>query len=312
MRNLKFPMIFAGFGFALSLFFGFFSRSHFGIIFLRALIFAVVFFAIGFGIKIIYGKFLDDNSSSDFDNDQLTGTESAPSSSEYTKGQHVDFVVKDEELDSETSDNHYVVGQNHQMLSEADMHAGAVHSDGFSAGAGSFGAESSAAFGMGAGMASTNAGSAGQTAFSATESGAQSAVNATGSSGVANSAGEKSAQAGTANANSSLDNTNSGFVPLGKESFKKVSGTEAVISSNIQAANPRQESSSGPELDVLPDMSDLQINNDSSESSEEAESDDTDFEGSSGNYKSKNTSDTEVKDASLMAKAISSLLSAES
>ena len=306
MRKLKFPMIFAGFGFALSLFFGFFSRSHFGIIFLRALIFAVVFFAIGFAIKIIYGKFLDDNSSSDFDNDQLTGTESAPSSSEYTKGQHVDFVVKDEELDSETSDNHYVVGQNHQMLSEADMHAGAVHSDGFSAGAGSFGAESSAAFGTGAGMASTNAGSAGQPAFSATESGTQSAVNATGS------AGEKSAQAGTATANSSSDNTNSGFVPLGKESFKKVSGTEAVISSNIQATNPRQESSSGPELDVLPDMSDLQINNDSSESSEESESDDTDFEGSSGNYKSKNTSDTEVKDASLMAKAISSLLSAES
>lgn len=279
MRNLKFPLIFAGFGFALSLIFGFFSRSHFGIILLRALIFAVIFFAIGFAIKIIYGKFLE-GESSDFDSEQLGSSDQPSASSEsFAKGQHVDFVVRDEELDSETSDNHYVVGQNHQMLSESD-----IHSVTQTAGAGASSVQKTD--------------SSGELADSKAQNTAVTSV-----AGVASNSGAGSS--GTAS-------TASGFVPLGKENFQKVSGTEAVQSANVQAADTNESASGSGELDVLPDMSDLQLDNSSESSGEDAETDESDFGGSSVSYKNKNSSDTEVKDASLMAKAISSLLSAES
>ncbi|MCR4734761.1 MAG: hypothetical protein K5829_07160 [Treponema sp.] len=270
MRNLKFPVSFAIFGFALSLFFGFFSGSHFGVIILRALIFAVVFFAIGFVIKMIYGKFLYDDTASDFEGDQLGNTESSTPSDSSVKGQHVDLVIKDEELESETSDNHYVVGSNHQMLSESDLKKNSASSRQDSSLSKEFAASSS-----------------GELASSPDE----------------NSDLQKSSQ---------TEEKAPEFVPLGKENFNKISGVEAVQSENIQASIIRPvENSSGSELDVLPDMADLDMS-DSSESVEDAETDDAEFVSSALASKKNESEGTEVKDASLMAKAISSLLSSES
>ena len=274
MRNLKFPTIFAVFGFALSLFFGFFSRANFGFILIRALIFAAVFFGLGFLIKIVFDKFLDEDSGSDVDGVQLSTPENSPVADSSLKGQHVDLVVEDQELDSETSDNHYLVGQNHQMLSEADLHKN-----------------------TGSTSANFNQASTVQNAVpSAPVSASQKSVAEKPSESAANAAQNESAA--------------SGFVPLGKESFKKFSGTEAINPVEVQPARSKTSNSSEG-LDVLPDMSDLELSN-SSEFSEDADTSESDFADSAVDYKNNDSSETEVKDASLMAKAISSLLSAES
>lgn len=293
MRNLKFPTIFAAFGFALSLLFGFFSRSHFGFIFLRALIFALIFFALGFLINFIYKKFLDEDTSSDLDGEQLSSTEKHTDDGNFAKGQHVDLVVEDQELDSETSENHYVVGQNHQMLSDSDLKKSAdrISED------------------MQKSFSSAVAASSAVKSSEEKNSTAEKPFVASTINSVSASAADSGQASGSASTFSAENKSSaSKFVPLGKESFARVSSTEAMDSTQVRA-EPKSDNFSDS-LDVLPDMADLEVN-DSSESSEDAETDD-EFVSSAVNYKNSDSSETEVKDASLMAKAISSLLSAES
>lgn len=114
MRNLKFILGFAGTGFFLSLFFGIFSHSTFGRVFLQAVIFLILFGLIGFIIKFIYDKFLSDGygTSESIDSSETSGSH---------KGTHVDLVVQDEELPTSESENRFYVGDNHQMLNESDF-----------------------------------------------------------------------------------------------------------------------------------------------------------------------------------------------
>lgn len=114
MRNLKFILGFAGTGFFLSLFFGIFSHSSFGRVFLQAVIFLILFALIGFIIKFIYDKFLSDGYVS---SESIDTSEAAVPH----KGTHVDLVVQDEELPASESENRFYVGENHQMLNESDF-----------------------------------------------------------------------------------------------------------------------------------------------------------------------------------------------
>ena len=77
----------------------------------------------------------------------------------------------------------------------------------------------------------------------------------------------------------------------------------------------KQEEAKGSELDVLPDMSELKVAA-GGESSEDntvviSDSEEANFVHNATNYKSSDIADGEIKDASLMAKAISSILAEE-
>lgn len=106
-----------------------------------------------------------------------------------------------------------------------------------------------------------------------------------------------------------------GFVPLKNfETLKSLSGKEAVHpeSTVISAGSTESTGSSKNNgLDTLPEMGNLSFENDNSSTTSEEEVDtDGEFVSSTNTHKSSNEP-TEIKDASLMAKAISSILSDE-
>lgn len=242
MRNLKFVIISAIAGFIISIFFGLFSHSGFFRVFFTALISAVVFAVLAFGIQILYKKFLDVETSGDFDS---AGNGSTKSSG--TTGGTVDFVVQDEDLIQTDNSNHYDVGNNHQMLNESDIKL---------------------------------------------------------------------------SRNSDEEKSTGEFIPLrNSENYKNISGTEAVSSAFSQAANGSDSnvspSMSASNLDVLPDMGDYSPASSSSgsnfsEVSESSYDGMSDNSGYVGSISSGDDSTAEIKDASLMAKAISSILADES
>ena len=122
MRSTKTIGLFAACGFVLSFVAGLFSHSSILSVLIKALIFAAVFGALGFGISVVFSKFLDIGTSGDFQGDY--GTDSAiggAAASAPVTGQHVDITIQDEELKPSQSDNHFVVGENHQMLNESDV-----------------------------------------------------------------------------------------------------------------------------------------------------------------------------------------------
>lgn len=102
-----------------------------------------------------------------------------------------------------------------------------------------------------------------------------------------------------------------GFVPLTNfENVKNVSGKEAVSPDSIPSGSASKTNFDSESIDTLPDIGDLGFE---SETESETESDD-EMETDSdyvplGNKKSEGS--TEVKDAALIAKAISSVLSGE-
>ena len=119
MKNIKIPAAFAICGFLLSFIAGLFSHSHFGHIFLMALLFACIFAALGFIIQYLSGNVLSVEESA--------VAESASSSDEASqpakKGTVVDIKVGDEDLPSEENSPQFFVGTNHQMLSKNDISA---------------------------------------------------------------------------------------------------------------------------------------------------------------------------------------------
>ena len=120
MRGTKFIGVFAACGFILSFFAGLFSHSSILSVLLKALIFALVFGLLGFGISFVYNKFLSDGNSGEFQGDYAADA-SAPVSNSASLGQHVDITIQDEELRPSESENHFVVGDNHQMLNDSDV-----------------------------------------------------------------------------------------------------------------------------------------------------------------------------------------------
>ena len=120
MRGTKFIGVFAACGFILSFFAGLFSHSSFLSILLKALIFAVVFGALGFGISFIYNRFLSDGNQGELQGDYAADA-SMNSTAPSAVGQHVDITIQEEELRPSESENHFVVGDNHQMLNDSDV-----------------------------------------------------------------------------------------------------------------------------------------------------------------------------------------------
>ena len=120
MQGTKFIGVFAACGFILSFLAGLFSHSSILSILLKALIFGLVFGLLGFGISFIYGKFLSDGNSGDFQGESAGDVPSSGSAASAV-GQHVDITIQDEELRPSDSENHFVVGENHQMLNDSDV-----------------------------------------------------------------------------------------------------------------------------------------------------------------------------------------------
>lgn len=120
MRSAKYVGLFVACGFILSFVSGLFSHSSILSILLKALIFALVFGVLGFGISFTYSKFLSDGSNGDFQG-EYTADSSSGISQQSALGQNVDITIQDEELKPSESENHFVVGENHQMLNESDV-----------------------------------------------------------------------------------------------------------------------------------------------------------------------------------------------
>ena len=251
MKNIKFVTICAASGFILSLICGFFSKAGFGRIFLIALLFGVVFGGLSFGISIIYDRFLDVEGSGA---EVISSADSSSDSGENkVLGQHVDIVIQEEPLEQSGNENHYDVGENHQMLNESDYN------------------------------------------------------NTT------------AAAAGTSAQTTEQIVPKDEFVPIRNfETVKNFSGSEAetpVEAEQRREAIAEQEAKKGDGLDVLPDMSDFKVASSNEGSDDDtvvlSDSEEASFVSSATNYKSSELKDGEIKDASLMAKAISSILAEE-
>ena len=118
MKNVKFIAGFSIFGFLLSLISGLISHSSpAGVIFLHALIFALVFAFLAVGLQFVFEKVLD----IDCQADQSAGTEAVSASGTGSEKHSVDFYVEDEELSDDDNDAQFFVGNNHQMLYEDDV-----------------------------------------------------------------------------------------------------------------------------------------------------------------------------------------------
>ena len=119
MRSAKFIGLFAACGFILSFVAGLFSHSSFLSILLKALVFAVVFGLLGTGISFVFSKFLFDGYSGDIQGDYTPDSPAPVASSAL--GHNVDITIQDEELRPSESENHFVVGDRHQMLNDSDV-----------------------------------------------------------------------------------------------------------------------------------------------------------------------------------------------
>lgn len=261
MRGLKSSGMFAACGFVLSFIAGLFSHTSILSVLLKALIFACVFGVLGFAVYFVFQKFLSDGTGGDYQGD-FTPEGSAPAAAAPVLGQHVDITIQDEELQKSESDNHFVVGDYHQMLNESDVRSG--------------------------------------------QSGSQ---------------------------NETASASSSGFVPLRNyETVTNVSGTEAqspvikadAVDSGAEKTAAAVSPVSTPpvtvfsaadsgDLDTLPDMEGLSFGGDDSSSSndDDVPSSGGDSEFVSASSSRKSDEPPEVKDAALMAKAISSVLSDE-
>ena len=259
MRSAKYIGLFAACGFILSFVAGLFSHSSILSIIIKALIFALIFGLLGFGISFIYDKFLSDGTGGDFQGDYTTEPSPA-SASTSSLGHNVDITIQDEELRPSDSENHFVVGDNHQMLNDSDV----------------------------------------------------------------NNSESRSAE---------TQSSSPGFVPLRNfETVQNFSGKEAVIPaeavSTAAATSAAKSSESAPVkapvpssnvasfngeegIDTLPDMENFVFSEASgSEDSGSDNESESEFVSSLGSGK-KSDAPAEVKDAALMAKAISSILSDE-
>ncbi len=255
MRNIKFVAGFAACGFILSFVFGLFSHTTFISVFAKAFIFALVFAVLGFGISFLANKFLLEDNGSEFSSD-ISVSQAAVKSGDNSKGHFVDITIKDEELPQSVSENHFVVGDNHQMLNESDYDTHSVHN--------------------------------------------------------------------------SMDVTtevepdaNVSFKPVRRlETLTNVSSKESISPDNaVSAGNATvynsepvasQESEKG--IDTLPDISGFAVDNSPANSSSDIDADTDDDDGNfvtSVTRSEKTDAEVEIKDASLYAKAISSILSEE-
>ena len=110
------------------------------------------------------------------------------------------------------------------------------------------------------------------------------------------------------------------FVPIRNvETVTNFSGSESMTSEESEERRKiiaEQNSKKDDDLDVLPDMSDIQISSDTASPDAEtvviSEAEESDYVPSASSSRASENAAGDIKDASLMAKAISSILSEES
>ena len=296
MKNLKFIIGFASCGFFLSLFFGFFSHSGFLRLFLRASVSFIFFALLGVLIQIIFDKLLDLNDGMGSD-DYSAGNSEGETSAEYVSsaakskdkpGSHVDVIIQDDDLPAGDSDNKFVVGENRQMLNESD-----VASSNTKGSENNKDLEPKKFVPMQFKQVQDN-----NTKDLSNSSGSVEAENQAALGGmpetapVANSAAKSVSKSSVASDNTAQNETVS---PLSGKT-----GGNFTESKN--------------DVDVLPDMNDISFSTNEQRNAEEDEDDlsDSSFSDSPvATSSGKKGGEIEIKDASLMAKAISSILSGE-
>lgn len=255
MKNSKFIIVFAVLGFVMSFIFALTSHSSLSTVILKAAISGISFAVLGFVISLIYTKFLDEDTSSDVISD-VDGDKST--SAGQTKGQIVDLVVSDAELEKGDSGNSFVINDNRQMLNENDVSKKS-------------------------GEVFTNQG------FVVSDD-------------TREQKKEKSDATGS-----------NGFVPLKNfETVNSFSSKEAEHSDGIISL---QDSSTGniDSIDALPEMNNISVENTEKQDDDEDDvslSDDNSSEFTSSKAKN-NEFQGDMQNAALIAKAISSVLSAE-
>lgn len=280
MKNVKVIAGFSVFGFLLSFLFGLFSRSGFFRVLLSAFLFAVVFAAMGFIVQYVFKNVLDMGMDS-----EDAGISETPSS----VGQHVDITVEEEDIPESGDDSHFMVGTNLQMLNESDY--------------GSGGKEVKE-------EPSINSSSAegAKIEMKAEEKPSVSDEKKNTEGDEKNSARSKIAFENEAGSSSSS------FVPvaLAQAEQKTDVSVEPEMPPSVESgAETKAEPSPSEELDTLPELEEITAFTPkiSQESFEEKESEDS---GGTSAPKLEASEIAEGKDVSLMAKAISTLLSKDS
>ncbi len=257
MQGLKISGVFAACGFVLSFFAGLFSHTSILSVLLKALIFALVFGLLGFGISFIFRTFLSDGLSGDLQSDASEGLATA-SVQNTGLGQNVDITIQDEELQKSESDNHFLVGESHQMLNDSDVKNASNPT------------------------ASDSASSSGFVPLRHFET-------------VQNFSGKEAQSPVIKAKESNSSSADSGTAPMPSQPVPDFSGA------------------AGGDLDTLPDMGSFTFGEEESDS--EDDDDQVPSSGSDSEFvsmsNSRKTEEPEVKDAALMAKAISSVLSDE-
>ena len=299
MKNLKLVIKFSVFGFVLSFLFGLFSKPFvfFHTLFL-ALIFAIVFAGLGLGIQILMDKVLDINSSDEGFSSSGSAGPSAQTAGRSV-GQNVNIVIEDQDIPQTEEESDFFVGTNHQMLNDSDINSDEKN------------------------QSENREGEIKNSARLAVEKASEPVFKPQGLVQSANNilTTEKDSSSSVKEQIASQNSSSSGFVPISLgENPGNISGTEAVHINEVKTNSPSDDEGSSSntaagqdsdasELDVLPDMDEITAagQKKTSEDSEELPSDDEAFTPSGS---SKDASEvTEGKDAALMAKAISTLLS---
>ncbi len=113
MKKIKFVVAFSLIGFLFSLVIGLYSRGvGTSWAFLRAFLFALLFAGLGFLLSVLFEKFVDS---------EVADEGLSPSSSEM--GQKVDLVTPDEPLSVDDNASSFSVGSKHQMLNNEDYYS---------------------------------------------------------------------------------------------------------------------------------------------------------------------------------------------
>lgn len=306
MRNYKLVIGFSAFGFLLSLISGFVSHSKLGMVFLHALLFAVVFAFLGFLLEFVFEHILQANLFSAPDSSGMEGVVQGASSGHGGSGHKVDFYVEDEDLPGDNEAPRFVVSYPRNIFSEMDEKSGSAAKNSLSAGA--FPSQKSVSNSAENASSSTNAVSSAEQSLSKSTK----TVETHDSSSATEAAHSPSSQ---------------GFVPISLgETPSTFSGTEAKKIEDLKPVNEvqkaTQKASSGTdddELDELPDMESLGRASPSYSSGGVVSDDDgIDGENSGNGQKSSSFLANEDinefargQDTQLMAKAISTLLASE-
>ena len=285
MKKIKFVVAFSLIGFLFSLVIGLFSRGV-GIswAFLRAFLFALLFAGVGFLLSVLFEKFVDS---------EVADEGLSPSSSEM--GQKVDLVTPDEPLSVDDNASSFSVGSKHQMLNNEDYYSPKDESgdSNIEENQNQSASESNFSTGQNENQAEQKTPQqiiAEQNAKALNQGSVQNISNFNQTEDVKNQA-----------------DAQSGFIPISlQENAQNISSVEAKPKSDyLKDLGESEVKTDDSELDALPDLQELQEI--SEETAGEQDQAGETFEEVAKSVKS-TTNFNEGQDVSLIAKAISTVL----